>query len=151
MMIKAIVAWVAITTGLNACARRAQVPEARAVNVQDSCPSQRPSSWPNSKLRMSLGRPDKMLGANTGMLIIDVRGDSINPDVRNAQVLLRSLAIQRDEYVTDSLIRMTLPPDRYFFRVRRIASQTVQDSIEVRNGYVDTVNVSLGRDILCLL
>ena len=100
---------------------------------------------------MSLGRPDKKLDANTGVLIVDVRGDSINPDVRNAQVLLRSLAIRRDVSVTDSLIRMTLPSDRYFFRVRRIASQTLQDSIDVRNGYVDTVNVSLGRDIVCLL
>jgi hypothetical protein len=150
-MIKGIVACIAITTGLNACARTAQVQAARAVVVQDSCPSQRPSSWPNSKLRMSLGRPDKKLDANTGILIIAVRGDSINPNVRNAQVSLRSLGIRRDVYVTDSLIEMILPPDRYFFRVRRIASQTLQDSIDVRNGYVDTVNVSLGRDIVCLL
>jgi hypothetical protein len=100
---------------------------------------------------MSLGRPDKKLDANTGILIIDVRGDSINPNVRNAQVSLRSIGIRRDVYVTDSLIQMTLPSDRYFFRVRRIASQTVQDSIDVRNGYVDTVKVSLGRDIVCLL
>ena len=100
---------------------------------------------------MSLGRPDKKLDANTGVLIIDVRGDSLNPDVRDAQVSLRSLAIRRDVSVADSLIRMTLPPDRYLFRVRRIASQTVQDSIDVRNGYIDTINVSLGREIVCLL
>ena len=150
MMIRALFACIAITTGLNACARTAQVP-AGAVVVQNSCPSQRPSSWPNSKLRMSLGRPDKKLDANTGVLIIDVRGDSLNPDVRDAQVSLRSLAIRRDVSVADSLIRMTLPPDRYLFRVRRIASQTVQDSIDVRNGYIDTINVSLGREIVCLL
>jgi hypothetical protein len=45
---------------------------------------------------------------------------------------------------------VTVPAGRYSFRARRIAAQTLQDSINVRRGFVDTVKVTLGREIVCL-
>lgn len=102
-------------------------------------------------MRTSSGREDLTLESNTGALFIDVRGDSLNPLVGNAQIRLQNAEIRRDTAVRDSALRMTVPAGRYYFRARRIGSQTLQDSISVRSGYVDTVRAILGREIVCLV
>ena len=147
-MTRAILASLVVTATAGACARPAPM-QTGAVIVNSGCPSQRPASWPNSEFRVSLGGRDSTLYAQTGALIFQVRIDSI-PGAQSAQVALRNQTIRRDATYGDSLIRIAAPAGRYFFRARRIATQTLQDSIDVRNGYVDTVKVTLGREIVCL-
>jgi len=149
MLTRAILASLAVTATASACARRAPM-QTRAVIVNNGCPSQRPASWPNSQFRVSLGGWDSTLDAQMGALIFDVRIDSI-PGAQSAQVSLRNQTIRRDAAYGDSLIRITAPAGRYLFRARRIAAQTLQDSIDVRGSYVDTVKVTLGREIVCLM
>jgi hypothetical protein len=50
----------------------------------------------------------------------------------------------------DSVIKASVPAGRYAFRARRIGAQTLQDSVDVRSGYVDTVKILLGREVMCL-
>jgi hypothetical protein len=50
----------------------------------------------------------------------------------------------------DSVIKASVPAGRYSFRARRIGAQTLQDSVDVRSGYVDTVKILLGREVMCL-
>ena len=147
-MSRAILASLVVTAIMNACARPTPI-QTRAVIVKSGCPSQRPASWPNSQFRVSLGGGDSTLDGQTGALIFEVRIDSM-PDGQSAQVSLRNQTIRRDAAYGDSLIRIAAPAGRYLFRARRIAAQTLQDSIDVRGGYVDTVKVTLGREIVCL-
>jgi len=72
------------------------------------------------------------------------------PGVEGAQISLRNRTIRRDITYSDSVIRVTVQAGRYSFRARRIAAQTLQDSIDVRSGFVDTVKVTLGREVVCL-
>jgi hypothetical protein len=147
-MTRVILALLVVTATASACARRAPM-QTRAVIVNSGCPSQRPSSWSNSQFQASLGGRDSTLDGQTGALIFEVRIDSI-PGAQSAQVSLRNQTIRRDAAYGDSLIRISAPAGRYLFRARRIAAQTLQDSIDVRASYVDTVKVTLGREIVCL-
>jgi hypothetical protein len=147
MVIRAIFAVFVAASTATACARPAPAPK-RGVIINDDCP-QRPASWPNSKMRTSSGRKDSTLEPNTGALFINVRGDSLNPMVGNAQIRLQNAEIRRDTAVRDSALRITVPAGRYYFRARRIGSQMLQDSINVRSGYVDTVRAILGREVVC--
>ena len=147
-MTRVILALLVVTATASACARRAPM-QTRAVIVNSGCPSQRPTSWSNSQFQVSLGGRDSTLDAQTGALIFEVRIDSI-PGAQSAQVSLRNQTIRRDAAYGDSLIRISAPAGRYLFRARRIAAQTLQDSIDVRASYVDTVKVTLGREIVCL-
>ena len=149
-MIRAIFAVFAAASTLTACAKLAPAPTRGVIINKDDCP-QRPASWPNSKMQTSFGRTDSTLEPNTGALFIEVRGDSLNPTVGNAQIRLQNAEIRRDTIVRDSALRITVPAGRYYFRARRIGSQTLQDSISVRNGYVDTVRAILGREVVCLV
>jgi hypothetical protein len=75
----------------------------------------------------------------------------MNPRVFGAQVSLRSRAMQRDTVVTDSVISVTqLPAGRYSLQVKRLGFRQLQDSIEIRSGYLDTIRVSLATDMFCL-
>jgi hypothetical protein len=148
MMTRVILASLVVTAAVGACGQRAPI-QARAVIVNSGCPSQRPTSWLNSQFRVSLGGWDSTLDAQTGALIFEVRIDSM-PGAQSAQVSLRNQTIRRDAAYGDSLVRITAPAGRYLFRARRIAAQTLQDSIDVRGSYADTVKVTLGRDIVCL-
>ena len=148
-MTRVILTLLVVTATASACARRAPM-QTRAVIVNSGCPSQRPISWPSSQFRVSLGGRDSALDAQTGALIFEVRIDSM-PGAQSAQVSLRNQTIRRDAAYGDSLIRITAPVGRYLFRARRIAAQTLQDSIDVRANYVDTVKVTLGREIVCLM
>jgi hypothetical protein len=122
----------------------------REVITSFGCPSQRPSSWPHSQFRVYLGQSDTALNAETGALIIEVRVDSI-PGPSSAQVSLRNQTTRRDVTYGDSVIRVNVPAGRYFLRARRIGAETLQDSIDVRSGFADTVRVSLGREMMCLV
>jgi hypothetical protein len=149
-----MLALLVVTATVSACARPAPM-HTRAVMIDIGCPSQRPASWPNSQFRVSLGGGDSTLDAQTGALIFEVRIDSVPGEYQlkpqSAQVSLWNQTIRRDAAYGDSLIRIAAPAGRYSFRARSIAAQTLQDSIDVRGGYVDTVKVTLGRDIVCIL
>ena len=72
------------------------------------------------------------------------------PGLESAQVSLRNQTIRRDIAYGDSVIRVTVPAGRYLLRARRIGAQTLQDSIDVRSGFDDTVRVTLGRECVYL-
>lgn len=110
------------------------------------CPSQRPTSWPHSQFRVVFGSPDTTLEAQTGTLIFEVRVDSM-PGLQSAQVSLRNQTIRRDMAYGDSVLRASVPAGRYYFHARRIGAQTLQDSIDVRSGFTDTVRILLGREM----
>jgi hypothetical protein len=147
-MIKIVLPVLAVAATVNACARPATT---QTTVVMDTlyCPSQRPASWAQSQFRVALGYADPSLDAGSGALMVDVQVDSM-PGVHGAQVSLSSQTIRRDAAFSDSLIKITVPAGRYFLRARRIDAQTLQDSIDVRSGFVDTVKVILGRQIVCL-
>jgi hypothetical protein len=120
-----------------------------AVITAEGCPSQRPTSWPHSQFQVFSGSPDTTLEAQTGTLIFEVRVDSM-PGPQSAQVSMRNQTVRRDMPYGDSVIRVRVPAGRYYFRARRIGAQTLQDSIDVRSGFADTVRILLGREMLCL-
>jgi hypothetical protein len=106
---------------------------------------------PRSVLRRSLGSSDLTLSPQTGALFVEVRGDEMNPRVFGAQVSLRSRTMQRDTVVTGSVVSVTqLPTGRYSLQVKRLGFRQLQDSIEIRSGYLDTARVSLATDMICL-
>jgi len=146
-MIRVIVTSLVAAVTINACARPAPTQTARIV-TNDSC-SQRPASWPNSQFRVALGATDSTLDAQTGALIVDVRVDSI-PASQGAQVSLIRGAMHRDAAYKDSVTRITAPAGQYVLRARRIGAQTLSASVDVRSGFVDTVKVLLGREVVCL-
>ena len=154
-MTKAPVA-VLVAAAVSACARSNQVPTRRVsvnsgggvVVTDEGCPSQRPASWPQSNFKIFLGSPGTHLEAQSGTLIFEVRADSM-PGVPSAQISLRSQTLRRDMPYGDSVIRVNVPAGRYYFHARRIGAQTIQDSIDVRKGFVDTVKIFLGREKFC--
>jgi hypothetical protein len=121
-----------------------------AVITAEGCPSQRPTSWPHSQFRVFLGSRDSTLEAQIGTLIFEIRVDSM-PRPQSAQVSVRSQTARRDMPYGDSVIRVSVSAGRYYFHARRIGAQTLQDSIDVRSGFADTVRILLGREILCLV
>jgi hypothetical protein len=121
-----------------------------AVLTAAGCPSQRPTSWPHSQFRVFPGSPDTTLEARTGTLIFEVRLDSM-PRPQSAQVSVRNQTVRRDMPYGDSVVRVSVPAGRYYFHARRIGAQTLQDSIDVRSGFADTVRILLGREMLCLV
>jgi hypothetical protein len=148
MVIRALLVSLVVAAAINSCARSNPRPTGAVINF-GGCPSQRPTSWPNSRFQVSSGDSNTTLDAETGTLIFEVRVDSM-PGLQGAQVSLRNRTIQRDIAYSDSTIRVTAPAGRYSLRARRIAAQTLQDSINVRSGFVDTVKVTLGREVVCL-
>jgi hypothetical protein len=116
------------------------------VVTAEGCPSQRPTSWRHSQFRVSPGSPDATLDPQTGALIFDVRVDSMSP---GAQILIRDQTLRRDLPFSDSVARVNIPTGRYYFRARRIGAQTLEDSVDVRSGFVDTVKILLGREKFC--
>src|SRR5690348_9844574 len=146
-MIRPILVFFVGITSLFPCSRHAP-PQPQAQIVRSSC-GPRPASWPNSKYQISLGARDTTLYAGTGRLIVDVGVDSI-PSIHGAQIsLIRGPAELHAAY-KDSVVTITAPAGRYVLRARRIGARTLQDSIEIRNGFVDTVKVVLGREVVCL-
>jgi hypothetical protein len=121
-----------------------------AVITAEGCPSQRPASWPHSQFRVFPGSPDTTLEAQTGTLVFEIRVDSM-PRPQSAQVSVRNQTVRRDMPYGDSVIRVSVPAGRYYFHARRIGAQTLQDSVDVRSGFVDTVRILLGREMLCLV
>jgi hypothetical protein len=93
-----------------------------------------------------VGSPDTTLDPQTGALIFDVQVDSMS---RGSQILIRDQTLRRDLPFTDSVARVNIPTGRYYFRARRIGAQTLDDSVDVRSGFVDTVRILLGREKLC--
>ena len=140
---------------VSACARPNTI-ERRTVSVNsgggivtaEGCPSQRPAFWPHSQFRVFFGSPDTTLEAQTGALVFEVRVDSM-PGVPSAQISLRNQTIRRDMPYGDSVVRVNAPAGRYYFHARRIGAETVQDSIDVRTGFLDTVKIFLGREMFC--
>lgn len=140
-----------------ACARpnaaqtgRGAINSAGGVITAEGCPSQRPASWPHSQFRVFPGAADPTLEPQTGTLIIEVRVDSM-PGRQSAQVSLRNQTMGRDIAYGDSVIRVTVPAGRYFLRARRIGAETLQDSLDVRSGFADTVTITLGRECVYLV
>jgi hypothetical protein len=120
------------------------------VVTAESCPSQRPTSWPHSQFRVFPGSPDSTFEPQTGALIFEIQLDSM-PRPQSAQVSVRNQTVRRDMPYGDSIFRVTVPTGRYYFHARRIGAQTLQDSIDVRSGFADTVRILLGREMLCLV
>ena len=117
--------------------------------MTSSC-AQRPASWANSQMSVSLGRVDPTLDARSGALILDVSIDSM-PGVHAAQISLLNGTVRYDAPFKDSVVTITAPSGRYLLRARRLGARTIMDSVDVRSGYADTVKVMLGRDVVCLL
>jgi hypothetical protein len=141
---------------LSGCARANSTPtrsvivhSGSAIVIAETCPAQRPPSWPKSQFRVVTGDFDPTLEGQSGALVFDLRADSI-PDPQAAQVSLWSQTFRRDSAFAQSPIKIVAPVGRYVFRVRKIAAQAMQDSIDVRGRYVDTVKVVLGREVVCL-
>ena len=149
MLAKHLLTCLVAATTVNACARPVSAPT-RGVVINSGCPTQRPTSWANSQFRITFGQIDSTLDAQSGALVFEVQIDSI-PGPQGAQVSVRTQTIRRDTAFAGSPIRMTVPAGRYSFRVQRIGAQTLQDSVDVRSGNVDTVKVILGREVVCLL
>ena len=147
---RSLIVVISITLAIVACApSRPHGPVGVTFTVD--CPPAVPDSLPRSVLRRSLGSSDLTLSPQTGALFVEIRGDESNPKVFGAQVSLRSRATQRDTVVTDSVVSVTrLPAGRYSLQVKRIGFRQLQDSIEIRTGYLDTVRVSLATDMICL-
>ena len=145
-----------VVAAVDACARPNQVPTRRVivnsggggVVTAEACPSQRPASWPQSEFKVFQGSPDTNLEAPLGTLIFEVRVDSM-PGVPSAQISLRNQTLRRDMPYGDSVIRVSMPAGRYYFHARRIGARTVQDSIDFRKGFTDTVKIFLGREKFC--
>ena len=140
---------------VGACARPSAVQPPRVIInsggpliTAESCPSQRPTSWPRSQFRAFLGSPDVTLETQTGTLLFAVRVDSL-PGPQSAQISVRNQTVRLDMPYGDSVIRVSAPAGRYYFHARRTGAQTLQDSIDVRSGFVDTVRIFLGREIFC--
>ncbi len=146
-MNRPIIAFFLGITFLSACARPAP-PQAQGQIITNSCRT-RPASWPDSKYETALGARDATLYAGTGRIVVDVGVDSI-PSIHGAQIsLIRGPAELHAPY-KDSVVTITAPAGRYVLRARRIGARTLEDSIEIRNGFVDTVKVVLGREVVCL-
>jgi len=100
-------------------------------------------------MHFALGGRDTTLEAQMGALIVNVSVESM-PGVHDAQVSLLQGAKEIDANHLDSAIKIKAPAGRYLFRARRLGAQILRDSVSVRAGFVDTVNVILGRDVACL-
>jgi hypothetical protein len=100
-------------------------------------------------MRIISGSVDTTLDARTGALVIALSIDSM-PRINKAQVSLLHGKEHYDAIYGDSLVRLRAPPGRYLFRAREIGAQTIQDSVEVRGSFADTVKVILGRAVVCL-
>jgi hypothetical protein len=146
----------AILITLSGCARANSAPTRSGIIygvggilIAETCPAQRPPSWRKSQFRVVTGDFDPTLKAQSGALVFNVRVDSI-PDPQAAQVSLWSQTFRRDSAFAQSPIKIVAPVGRYAFRVRKIATQAMQDSVDVRSRYVDTVKIVLGREVVCL-
>jgi hypothetical protein len=146
---RSVIVVIGITSAIVTCApSHARRPA--DIKVTGSCPPI-PASWPQSTLRRSLGSSDLTLRPQTGALFVEVKGDGLNPSALGAHLALRSRAILRDTVVRDSVVNIALlPPGRYSLRIRRLGFRQLQDSIEIRSGYLDTVRVVLATDMACL-
>ena len=123
-----------------------------AVTHTGSCPTQYPPNSPRSSIHRLVGNANTPVQPQNGLVLIEVRGEASNPVVSNAQLSFRNRAVQRDTVALDSSrIAIVLPQGRYLFRARRLGFRTVEDSLEVRAGYADTVRVVLATEITCLL
>ena len=142
-----------IVAGIVACVRhnpeqrRGVVVYGGPIVTAAGCPSQRPASWPHSEFRVFLGSPDATLETQTGTLIFEVGVDSMPS--QGAQISVRNQTVRRDMSYSGSLIKVNVPTGRYYFRARRIGAQTLEDSIDVRSGFADTVRIVLGREMFC--
>jgi hypothetical protein len=101
-------------------------------------------------MKLFLGAADTTLETRTGALVVDVSVDSV-PSVNKPQISLLAGATHHDVIYGDSTIKFIAPAGRYVFRARMIGAQTIQDSVDVRSGFADTVKVRLGREVVCLL
>ena len=140
---------------LSACAHANATPTRRVIAsggvlvTAGNCPTQRPAYWAKSKFSVERGRSDPTLDAQSGALVFEVTVDSmLGPQA--AQVSLWNQTIRRDSAFAQSPIKLAVPVGRYSFRARKIGAQTMQDSVDVRSRYVDTVKVVLGREVVCL-
>ena len=100
-------------------------------------------------MRLIPGGVDSALDAETGSLVVALSIDSM-PHINKAQVSLLTGRVHYDVIYGDSLVTLTAPAGRYLFRAREIGAQTVQDSVDVRARFADTVKVILGREVVCL-
>jgi hypothetical protein len=147
-MIKKVVLFIIAAVFLSSC-RPPTPPQTAAAVVTQNC-GPRPASWGLSEMRLALGSPDTALDNLTGALIVDISLDSV-PPVNKAQISLLHGASHQDVIYGDSAMRISAPAGRYVFRARMLGAQTVQDSIDLRGGFADTVKVKLAREVVCLL
>ena len=133
----------------NPSTRRVDAAGRGVIVTGGTCPSQRPPSWPKSQFRLRSGAYEGSLDSQTGALVFNVAVDSI-PGPQAAQVSLWNATFRRDSSFARSPIKMRAPVGRYSFRVRKLGAQTLQDSVDVRSKYVDTLSVVLGREVVCL-
>lgn len=101
-------------------------------------------------MKLFHGGADTTLETMVGALVVDVSLDSV-PAVNKPQISLLRGGTHYDAVSGDSVIKIRAPAGRYLFRTRLLGAQTIQDSVDVRSGFADTVRVMLGREVLCLL
>jgi hypothetical protein len=156
MLARRVATHLGILVILSGCAHASSAPRrgvivhgGGAIVTAQTCPALRPPSWPGSQFRVATGAFDPTLDAQSGALVFEVGVDSI-PGPQAAQVSVWSQTFRRDSAFAQSPIKLTAPSGRYAFRARKIGAQTMQDSVDVRSRYVDTVKVVLGREVVCL-
>jgi hypothetical protein len=143
-----IIAVIAACAPANQGKRHDVVVYGGGVVVAEFCPAKDPASSPRSQFRVFPGSTDPALEKPNGTLIFKARLDASQAPSA-VQVSLRDQTIRRDLSYGDSVVRVTVPAGRYYFRARRIGAQTLQDSIDVRSGFADTVRIVLVSEMLC--
>ena len=149
-----VVVSVAFILASNACAHTNPAPARRVIPsggiiVTGSCPSERPEYYAKSQFSVQRGGSDATLSAESGALVFEITVATIlGPQA--AQVSLWNQTTRRDSAFAPSPIKLVVPAGLYSFRVRKIGTQQMQDSVNVRGTYVDTVKVVLGREVVCL-
>jgi len=116
--------------------------------VTEFCPTNDPTSLRRSQFRIFLGSRDPALETPNGTLIFKARLDA-NQAPSAVQISLRNQTIRRDMPYGDSVVRVSVPAGRYHLIAKRIGAGILDDSIDVRSGFADTVRIVLASERLC--
>jgi len=141
----------ALAAAVAACARRRG-------EVELGCPVQ-PAGFTAVSLRLGRAVGDSPQGLGT-LVVVLTSGTADAAPIRVASVTLhadttlqdRSTAIRSTQTGADGVVRWdSLPVGHYGVSVRRIGYAWLRQSVVVRDGYADTLNVRLRQDPACLM
>ena len=114
------------------------------------CPFKDPSEF---EVRRATVPIDSSLGHGSTLEVV-IRDRSESERVLAWQVLLSGAGLQRSTGSSESTVHRSelnsLLPGKYSLLARAIGYRRLQDSIAIRAGYIDTLNIRMGRDCLVL-